>query len=173
MRNRNFWVFTGFGSRLGSLAPLSLCLGMLGSGGIAQAMLGLPPCCLPPVNQPQAIWLLAVALVPAPGLVLASTPFAQADPRPRSAPSGQTATSSRNVAGAHGRCFLPRESPGRMSHHSPRALSKYELHACLLVYRHPGTRPRTKRFLNLRFEEDKRINAFLRDMRSLDDREWR
>jgi hypothetical protein len=49
-RKRNFWVFTGFGSGLGSLAALSLCLGVLGSGGSALAMLGLPPCCLPPLD---------------------------------------------------------------------------------------------------------------------------
>jgi hypothetical protein len=128
-RNRNFWVLTGFGSGLGSLAARSLCLGVLGSGGSALAMLGLPPCCLPPLDQPQAIWLLTVALVPAPGLVLATTSFAQAAPRSRLAPSGQTTPSSRNVASAHGRCFLPRESPGRMCHHSPRALSRCELDA--------------------------------------------
>jgi hypothetical protein len=54
-RKRNFWVFIGFGSGLCSLATLSLCLGMLGFGGSALAMLGLSPCCLPLLDQPPAI----------------------------------------------------------------------------------------------------------------------
>ena len=36
------------------------------------------------------------------------------------APSGLTAAYSRNVADAHGRFDLPRESPGRVCNHSPR-----------------------------------------------------
>jgi hypothetical protein len=86
----------------------------------------LPPRCVPAANFPQAFRILTVALVVTPRLVFAFAPFAQAGPRARAAPSGPTAAFSRNVVDAHGRLDLPRESPGRMSNHSPRALSKLE-----------------------------------------------
>jgi hypothetical protein len=49
-------------------------------GGSVLAMLGLPPRCLPTTDLPQAIGILAVALVPTPGSILAATTFAQAGP---------------------------------------------------------------------------------------------
>ena len=52
---------------------------------------GLPPGRLPTVDLPPAFRILAIALVPRPRMILASAPFAQANPRTRSAPSGGTA----------------------------------------------------------------------------------
>ena len=134
-RGRNFGVLNGFRRDFGSLPALLLGLGMLHLDAGVPATFSLAASCLPAVNLPQAFRVLAVALVPAPRLVLTFAPFAQAAPRARSPRSGQTAVSLRNVKGAHGRCFLPRESSGRMLPHSPRALSKLEQDAYLPVYR--------------------------------------
>ena len=113
-RRRNLWLLTNLRRELCPLAARFLCLGVPGFAKGVLAVLGLPPRRLPGVDLPPAFRILAVALVPAPRLVLASTPFAQADPQARSARSGQTAVFSLNVMGAHGRCFLPRECSGRM-----------------------------------------------------------
>ena len=134
-RGRNFGVLNGLGHNFGLLTALLLCLGVLGSDILILATFGLAPCCLPAPNLPQALRLLAVALNAAPWLVLALASLAQTDPRSRSAPSGQTAMSSRNVASAHGRYLLPRESSGRVLEHSLRASLKYELDRCLIGYR--------------------------------------
>jgi hypothetical protein len=75
-------------------------------------MFGLPPGRLPAADLPPAFRLLAVALVPAPRLVLAAAPFAQAGPRTRSALSGRAVRPSLNVEGAHGRFDLPGEKLG-------------------------------------------------------------
>ena len=125
-RRCNLGILNGLGRGLDSLTARFLGLGVSGFGLGGLAMLGLPPCRLPLADLPQAFRLLAVALVPAPRLVLAATPFAQAGPRTRSAPSGRTATFSRTLTSAHGRCLLPRESSGRMFSHPPRARSKRE-----------------------------------------------
>jgi hypothetical protein len=111
-RRRNLWVFNGLGRSLGLLTARTLCLGVLGSGEGVLAMSGLPTRRLPASDFSLALWLLAVALVPAPRLVLASTPFAEAGPRAWSPRSGPTAVLSRNVAGAHGSLNLPREKLG-------------------------------------------------------------
>jgi hypothetical protein len=125
-RRSKFGILKGLRRGFDSLAARFLGFGVpdLGLGGLT--MPGLPPCRLPLADLPQAFRLLAVALVPAPRLVLAATPFAQADPRTRSAPPGRTATFSRTLASAHGRCLLPRESSGRMLSHPPRARSRRE-----------------------------------------------
>jgi hypothetical protein len=125
-RRRNLWVLNGLGRSLGPLAALALCLGVPGFGVSLLAMFGLPPRRLPATDLLLAFRLLTVALVPAPWLVRAPAAFTQADPRAGPAPSGQTAAFSLNVVGAHGRCFSQGKSSGRMSHHSPRALSKRE-----------------------------------------------
>jgi hypothetical protein len=101
-RGRNFGVLNGLGRDFGSLPALLLGLGMLESDRGVLAMFGLPPGRLPATNLPPAFRVLAVALVPASGLVHASAFFAQADPRARSPRSGQTAVSVSNVDGAHG-----------------------------------------------------------------------
>ncbi len=80
-RRRNFWLWNGLGRGLGLLAAHSFCLGMLGSGVGIPATFSLPLRCLPAENLPLTFRLLAVALVPAPWLILASAPFTQAAPR--------------------------------------------------------------------------------------------
>ena len=104
-RRRNFWVFNGMGRSLRPLTASALCLGVAGFGTGILAMLGLSPRRLPAADLPLAFRVLAVALVPTPRLVLSSTPFAQANPWPWSAPSGPMAALPLNVIGAHGRCF--------------------------------------------------------------------
>jgi len=88
-RRRKLWLFNGLGRSLGPLTALPLGLGVPGFSLGSLAVFGLPPCCLPAAELPLAFRLLAVALVPAPRLVLAPTPFAQAGSRTRSAPSGR------------------------------------------------------------------------------------
>jgi hypothetical protein len=121
MRGRNFGVFNGLGHNFSLLTAHLLCLSASGSDTGILAPFGLASRRLPATDLPQALRLLAVALEPAPWLVLALASLAQADPRSRSAPSGQTVGSSRNVASAHGRYLLPRESSGRVREHSLRA----------------------------------------------------
>ena len=123
---------------------------------------GLAASRLPAADLTQAFRVLAVALVPASRLVLASASFAQADPRARSPASGQTAVALRNVKGAHGSGNSQGKSSGRMHEHSLRAHSKLETNAGLPVYRllenktvetkglvgAPGTRHPVKRCLS-------------------------
>jgi hypothetical protein len=125
-RGHNFGDFNGLGHDIGSFTALLLSLGVLGFDTVILATFGLAPCRLPATNLTQALRLLAVALNAAPWFVLTPASLAQAASRARSACSGGTIVLSRTLAGAHGRCLLPRESPGGMCHHSPRALSKLE-----------------------------------------------
>jgi hypothetical protein len=146
-RRRNFWLLTSLGRSLGPLAALALCLGMPGFGVSLLAMFGLPPRRLPSADLPPAFRLLTVALVPAPWLVLALAPLAQADPRARSAPSGRRAVFSLNVEGAHGRFDLPREKLGEDV--SPSSSGAIETRTRLLpasLQPSQRTRQRTKRF---------------------------
>jgi hypothetical protein len=133
-RRRNFWILSDLGRGLGPLAALFLCLGVLGFGVVGLATLSLPLRRLPTVDLSPAFRILAVALVPTPGLILASAPFVQAGSRAGAACSGLGTGLCLNVVVAHGRFDLPRESSGRMCHHSPRALSKREQNDCLPVY---------------------------------------
>jgi len=132
-RRRNFWFWKGLGRELGLLAARSFCLGMLGSDLGVVATFGLATRRQPAVDLPLAFRILAVALVPAPRLVLAIAPLAQASTSARPACSGFRAVFCFNVVGAHGRYFSQGKCPGRMSHHSPRALSKREQNDCLRV----------------------------------------
>jgi hypothetical protein len=102
-RRRNLGVLNSLGRKFGSLTALLLCLGVPNSGGSVVAVFGLPPRCLPAVDLPQAIPVLAVALVPAPCLVLATAPLTQTGSDAWSARSGRTAMLSRTLASAHGR----------------------------------------------------------------------
>jgi hypothetical protein len=111
-RRRNLWMFNSLGRSLGPLTALALGLGMPGFGLGSLAVFGLPPRRLPLADLAETFRLLAVALVPAPRLVLAATPFAHAVPWARSAPSGRAMKLSLNVEGAHGRLDLPREKLG-------------------------------------------------------------
>jgi hypothetical protein len=82
------FVLTMLGRGLGSLAARALSLSVPGFDVSVLTTFGLTPCRLPTLDLTPAFWILAVALVPTPRLVLASAPFAQADPRTRSARSG-------------------------------------------------------------------------------------
>jgi hypothetical protein len=95
-----------------SLATFSLSICVASFGGSILAMLGLPPRCLPTTDLLQAFGILAITLVPAPWLILAPTSFAQAGSQTQPAYSGRTVMCCRTLAGAHGRCFLPREARG-------------------------------------------------------------
>jgi len=132
-RRRNLWVLNGLGGSPDPLAARALGLGVPGFDLDGLAMFGLPPRRLPAADLPPAFRLLAVALVPAPWLVLAPAAFTQASPRAGPAPSGQTAAFSFNVVGAHGRLVSQGKSSGRMCPHSPRALSKREPNDCMSV----------------------------------------
>ena len=113
-RGRNVRVLNGFGRGLGAVPALFFGLGVLGLDAGGLPPFGLAAGRLPALDLPLAVRILAVALVPAPRLVLASASFAQADPGPRSAPSGPTTVFALNLRGAHGRLELPKGSSGRM-----------------------------------------------------------
>ena len=116
---RNFWTLHGLRRRLRSLTARFFRLGMPGSGRGVLAMSGLPSRRLPAADLPLAMRVLAVALVPAPRLVLPPTPLAEANPRARSAPSGRSAGLWRTLTDAHGRYHSQGKSSGRMFNHSP------------------------------------------------------
>src|SRR5262249_14670599 len=143
-RRRNRWALKSLRCGLHPLAARTLGLGVPGFDVGVLAMSGLPLRRRPASDLPLALWILAVALVPTPRLVLASTTFAQADPRARSAPSGRTAVLSRTLTSAHGRCFSQGKSSGRMSYHSPRALSKRERDADSPVDRPLGNKTKNE-----------------------------
>ena len=113
-RWRKGWIVNGLRRQLGTLAARFLCLGMSSFSGRILTVSGLPPRGLPSADLPLAFRILAVTLVPRARLINAPAPLAQTDAGACPAPSGQTAVRSFNVVGAHGRCFLPRESPGKM-----------------------------------------------------------
>jgi hypothetical protein len=76
------------------------------------AVPGLPSRSLPPANLALADGILAVTLIPLPGAILESTPFAQADPPSGTSYSGRDAAGWLIVVGAHGSVPLPREARG-------------------------------------------------------------
>ena len=121
-RRRNLWVFNGLGRSFDSLTALAFGPCVLAFGLGVLAMFGLPPRRLPLADLAETFRLLAVALVPAPRLVLPSAASAQAHPRPRAASTGTTTALWLIVAGAHGSQYLPRDSPGRTCYRSSRAL---------------------------------------------------
>ena len=129
-RRRNFSLWNGLGRGLGLLAAHSFCLGMLGLDLGGLATFGLPLRSLPAADLPLAFRVLAITLVPTPRLVLATALFAQAVPRAWAACSGFRTVLCFMVVGAHGRYISPGKCSGRMSHHSPRALSKREQNDC-------------------------------------------
>jgi hypothetical protein len=63
-RWRNFWGFNSLRPRLRLLAARFLGFGVSGLDGRILAMSGLAPRCLPAAKEAQALWLLAIALVP-------------------------------------------------------------------------------------------------------------
>jgi hypothetical protein len=102
-RRHNVGTLRRLARQLGPLTARALSLSVLCFGLGGRSTFGLPPRRLPAADLPQTLRILSVALVPAPRLVLAAAPFAQADPRARSSRSGQTAVCCFNLAGAHGR----------------------------------------------------------------------
>ena len=84
-RGRNFGVYNGLGHDFDLLTALLLCLSVLSSDIVILATFGLATRRLPATNLPQALRLLAVALVPAPRLIPAPTSFAQTRPQTGSA----------------------------------------------------------------------------------------
>lgn len=90
-RGRNVGVLNGFGRDFGLQAAPFLVLSVAVPDQDVLAASGLSASRQPAADFALAFWLLAVALVPASRLVLASATFAQADPRARPAASGQTA----------------------------------------------------------------------------------
>ena len=89
-RRRNRWLLSNCRCKLCSLSARALSLGMPGLHARILTMSGLSPCRLPTLDLSPAFRTLAVALVPGPRHVLASTPFAQAVPRARPARSSGT-----------------------------------------------------------------------------------
>ena len=87
-RRRNLRVLNGLGRRPRLSAALSFRPGALGIDAIILTTFGLAPRRLPTEDLPLTFRILAVALVPAPGFVLAAAAFAQADAPARSARSG-------------------------------------------------------------------------------------
>jgi len=79
-RRRNFGIFRRLRRRWGSLAARSLGLGVPGLDGLILAPPGLSFGCLPTPDQPQALGVLAVMLVPTPRRVLAPTALAKTEP---------------------------------------------------------------------------------------------
>jgi hypothetical protein len=75
-RRRKFWVLKSLRRGLGPLAARALGLGVPGFDVGVLAMSSLALRRLPASDLPLALWILAVALVPAPRLVLAPTAFA-------------------------------------------------------------------------------------------------
>ena len=118
-RRRDLWILNSLGGGLGALAARALGLGVLGFALGVLATFGLPPRGLPAADLPLAFGILAVTLVPAPRLVLAPAPFAQADPRARSAPSGPRAVLSLNVVGAQGRFISQGKARGECANVLP------------------------------------------------------
>jgi hypothetical protein len=87
-RRRILCILINLGRAFHSFAARALGLSVPGFDVGVLATFGLPPRCLPTSDLTPAFRILAVALVPAPRLVLAAASFAQADPRARSARSG-------------------------------------------------------------------------------------
>jgi hypothetical protein len=145
-RRRNLWFPTSLGRVLDPQAARALGLGVPGFGLGSPAVFGLPPRRLPLADLAETFRLLAVALVPAPRLVLAAAPFAQAAPWARSAPSGRAMRLSFNVEGAHGRLDLPREKLGEdVSAFSSGAIKTRTRRLPASLKSSQGTRQRTKR----------------------------
>ena len=81
----NFGVYNGLGHDFDLLTALLLGFSVLSSDIVILATFGLATRRLPATNLPQALRLLAVALVPAPRLIPAPTSFAQTRPQTGSA----------------------------------------------------------------------------------------
>jgi len=100
------------GRGLGLLPARSLRSGVLGFDVVILATCSLPLCRQPAADFSQAFRVLAVSLVPAPRLVLASAIFVQTGARARAALSGLGTALYFNVVVAHGRSISQRQARG-------------------------------------------------------------
>jgi hypothetical protein len=110
-RHGNFWLFQHLRRRRDTPAARTLSLGMLGLDPFVLSTPRLPPRRLPAADLAQALRILAVTLVPTPGLILAPTAFAQTHPRPRSPRTGTWAASWITMMTTHGRSLSPKGQP--------------------------------------------------------------
>ena len=152
-RGRNFGVLNGFRRDFSSPPAHLFGLGMPRFDTRVLAMFRLAVRRLPAADVPQAFRVLAVALVPAPRLVLASASFAQADPRARSPRSRQTAVALRTVKGAHGSGNSQGKSSGRM----------------LVAFSSGVIKTRIRRFLaslSLSREQDRELDSLIDALRT-------
>jgi hypothetical protein len=111
-RRRNCGVRRCLRPGLGVLTARPLRCGVLGFGGCVQASAGLPPGRLPVADQASAFGILAVALVRASRLILATAAFAQAEAWPRSSRPGTAMAPWLTMTAAHGRTCTPKGQPG-------------------------------------------------------------
>jgi hypothetical protein len=113
------WTLARLGRSLDPHTARTFGLGVLGFDFGSLTTFGLPSRCLPATHLLLALGFLAVALVPAPRPILASTPFAQADPRTRLPRSGRMMMPSRNVVGAQGRVVSQGKARGERANVLP------------------------------------------------------
>jgi len=146
-RRRNLCLLRRLGRGLGSLAAHALSCGVLGLHlGVLPAS-GLSPRRLPAANFALAFEILAVALVPAPRLVLAPAPFAQAEPRAWSSYSGTTAVLWFTVVAAHGSVISQGTARGERANVLLGRLFKMGIRDCWFSLKNnKGTRQGRKQF---------------------------
>jgi hypothetical protein len=117
-RGRNSRIGRRLRGRLGLRAARALFSGMLGFRFRCAAPLGLAALGLPAADQTQALWVLAVELIPAFRLVPLAATLAQAHPPTRFSPAGLGTCFSSRLGGAHGSSHLPRLSPRKSGNSS-------------------------------------------------------
>jgi hypothetical protein len=132
-RRRRSWILSGLGRGFGTLAARTLGLGVAGFGSGSLAMSGLPLRCEPAPDLALTFGVLAVALIPALRPVLAAAPFAQADPRAWSPPSGGRTVLGFIVKGAQGRLVSQGKARGECVSVLPERYPRRERVACLPV----------------------------------------
>ena len=97
----------------GALAAFLFRIRMLAQRCWLPPALGLTLACLPPMNQPQALGILAIPLVPTVRLKVPTAPLAQTNPRREAMPPGGTTRLWIRLRGTHGRCYSQRLNPRR------------------------------------------------------------
>jgi hypothetical protein len=133
-RHGNFRLFQHLRRRWDTPTARTLSLGMLGLDPFVLSTPRLPPRRLPAADLAQALRILAVTLIPTPGLILAPTAFAQTHPRPRSPRTSTWAASWITMMTTHGRSLSPKGQPegnartfssGAINHHAHGLASLY------------------------------------------------
>ena len=87
-RRCKLWIPVRLGRGLDARTARTFSLGMLGFDLGSLTVFGLSSRCLPATDLSPTLGILAVALIPGPRSILASTPFAQAGPLARPTRSG-------------------------------------------------------------------------------------